>query len=80
MVHVVYKVNEIDCQDCLDFLVNKLKKYQIEVEIYCGECNTLTLKLDSETEIGAVSKIISDAGYDNKFIYIGTTHHKHLEE
>ncbi len=80
MIHVVYKVNEIDCQSCLNFLLSKLKKYQIDVEIFCGQCNTLTVRLDNESEIETVSKIISDAGYDNQFIYVGTRAHKHIEE
>lgn len=80
MVYAVYKVNEIDCRVCLDFLLNKLKKYQIDVEIYCGECNTLTLQLENEAEIGNVSKIISEAGYDNKFVYLGTREHRHIKE
>ncbi len=80
MIHVVYKVNEVDCQSCLNFLLNKLKKYQIDVEIFCGQCNTLTVKLEDESEIETVSKIISEAGYDNQFVYVGTTKHTHIEE
>ncbi len=80
MIHVVYKVSEIDCQSCLDFLVNKLKKYQIDVQIYCGQCSTLTVKLEDESEIKNVSKIISDAGYDNQFVYVGSREHHHIEE
>lgn len=77
MIYVVYKVNEIDCDVCLDFLLNKLKKHNIESEIFCDKCHTLTIRLNDELQINKVSKIISDYGYENKFEYIGTKNHEH---
>ncbi len=80
MVHAVFKVNEIDCDVCLSFLLKKLAKYHVDVEIFCGTCHTLTVKLQDESEISHISKIISDAGYDNSFEYLGTVDHQHLNE
>lgn len=77
MIYVVYKVNEIDCDVCLDFLLSKLKKHNIESEIFCDKCHTLTIKLNDKNQIEKVSKIISDYGYENKFEYIGTKTHQH---
>lgn len=80
MIYVVYKVNEIDCDVCLDFLLSKLKKHNIESEIFCDKCHTLTIKLNDENQIEKVSKIISDYGYENKFEYITTKTHQHSGE
>lgn len=77
MIYVVYRVDEIDCDSCLNFLLKKLKKHNIDAEIFCDECHTLTLKLNDEYEIDKVSEIIEKYGYENKFEYIGTKEHHH---
>ncbi len=80
MIYVVYRINEIDCDVCLNFLLEKLEKHNIYAEIFCDKCHTLTIKLNNEQEIKRVSKIITDSGYENKFEYIGTKNHQHSGE
>ena len=79
MISVVYKINEIDCDVCLDFLIKKLKKYRISHNVFCDKCSTLTLELDNEKMINKVSKIILDAVYENNFKEIAKNKHHHTK-
>lgn len=64
MIKAVFQINELDCESCVEFLVNKLHKKKLIENYACEKCKSISFCVNNEQDVKKIQKVIHNFGFD----------------
>lgn len=70
MIKVIYKINDLDCHSCLEFLLKKIPSKLAKIATHCIHCSLVIFTVKDEKAFFKLTKKIHRIGFNVQIIQV----------